>query len=172
MMIYDNVMQEDAMTASVLSVRVDADVKESFANLCEELGMTASVAVNMFVRQMLREGSLPFVPSLVSEREDAHVLDRETISRAVAAAAIKHEGIKSVILFGSYARGEATAQSDIDLRVLMDERERTGLFAISSFADEVREATGCHVDVLTASDLREDVAEAIEQEGVTIYERP
>ena len=52
------------MAASVLSVRVDSSIKDSFAELCEELGMTSSVAVNMFMRQMLRERSLPFVPSL------------------------------------------------------------------------------------------------------------
>ena len=34
------------MAASVLSVRVDSSIKDSFAELCEELGMTSSVAVN------------------------------------------------------------------------------------------------------------------------------
>ena len=37
------------MAASVLSVRVDSSIKDSFAELCEELGMTSSVAVNMFM---------------------------------------------------------------------------------------------------------------------------
>ncbi len=159
------------MAASVLSVRVDADIKESFAKLCEELGMSASVAVNMFVRQMLREGSLPFVPSLVACEQKSDVLDREAIIDAVVAFAEKRKGIKSVMLFGSYARGEATPQSDIDLRVVVDDQEQTGLISISSFADEIREATGRDVDVVTASDLRDDMAEAIEREGVKIYER-
>lgn len=49
------------MAASVLSVRVDSSIKDSFAELCEELGMTSSVAVNMFMRQMpARAVSLPF----------------------------------------------------------------------------------------------------------------
>ena len=67
------------MAASVLSVRVDSSIKDSFAELCEELGMTSSVAVNMFMRQMLRERSLPFVPSLgknsASENVAADILD-------------------------------------------------------------------------------------------------
>lgn len=159
------------MTASVLSVRVDSDVKESFAELCEELGMSASVAVNMFVRQMLREKSLPFVPSLSMGEGRDGVLSKRAIADAVTSAAEKRTGIKSVILFGSYARGEANLQSDIDLRVRLDENNHVGLFALSSFADEIREATGKQVDVLTADDLREDIADAIEREGVTIYER-
>ncbi len=159
------------MAASVLSVRVDADIKDSFSELCEELGMTASVAVNMFVRQMLREGSLPFVPSLATRGRMGAVLDRKTIVDSVAAAAARRSGIKSVVLFGSYARGEATPQSDIDLRVQIAEDERVGLLAISSFADEIRETTGKQVDVLTADNLRDDIAKAIEAEGVTVYER-
>lgn len=99
------------------------------------------------------------------------VLDRKMIADSVAAAASRRSGIKSVVLFGSYARGEATPQSDIDLRVQIVEGERVGLLAISSFADEIREATGKQVDVLTADDLREDIAKAIETEGVIIYER-
>ena len=128
-------------------------------------------AVNMFVRQMLREGSLPFAPSLVAGGGTEAVLDRKMIADSVAAAASRRSGIKSVVLFGSYARGEATPQSDIDLRVQIVEGERVGLLAISSFADEIREATGKQVDVLTADDLREDIAKAIEAEGAIIYER-
>lgn len=159
------------MAASVLSVRVDSDIKESFAELCEELGMSASVAVNMFVRQMLREKSLPFVPSLSKDEKNGGVLSKQAIAHAVVSAAEKRAGIKSVIMFGSYARGEASPQSDIDLRVRLDEKKQMSLFALSSFADEIREATGKQVDVLTAEGLRKDVAAAVEHEGVTIYER-
>lgn len=106
------------MAASVLSVRVDSSIKDSFAELCEELGMTSSVAVNMFMRQMLRERSLPFVPSLgkssASKSAAAGILDIAQIESAVREAASSIPAIKTVILFGSYARGEAHADSDID----------------------------------------------------------
>lgn len=79
------------MAASVLSVRVDSSIKDSFAELCEELGMTSSVAVNMFMRQMLRERSLPFVPSLgkssASGSVAAGILDTAQIESAVREAA-------------------------------------------------------------------------------------
>ncbi len=159
------------MPASVLSVRVDSDVKESFARLCEELGMTSSVAVNMFMRQMLRDRSLPFTPSLTTIEHREGVLSRSEIVDAVQEASVSRDAIESVVLFGSYARGDAGSQSDIDLRLIIDPDKRMGLFAASSFADEVREATGKEVDVVTAQGLRGDIADAIEREGVTIYER-
>lgn len=159
------------MEASVLSVRVDADIKRSFAALCDELGMTASVAVNMFMRQMLREGALPFTPALKRGDAAQRVLAREEIVDAVSSVASHHDGIESVTLFGSYARREATPESDIDLRVLCDPQSNMGLFAMSSFVDEVRELTGKSVDVISSRGLDERFAKEIARDGVKIYER-
>ena len=111
------------MAASVLSVRVDSSIKDSFAELCEELGMSSSVAVNMFMRQMLRERSLPFVPSLgkssASESAATGILDTAQIESAVREAASSIPAIKTVILFGSYARGEAHADLDASLVIIL-----------------------------------------------------
>lgn len=162
------------MSASVLSVRVDAAIKESFAELCEELGMTSSVAVNMFMRQMLRERSLPFVPSLSTGKEEGKsgILTIEEIKTAVVSAASSRKAIRSVTLFGSYARHDARVDSDIDLRIELDPTMTFGLFALSSFGEEIKEATGKNVDVVSSEQLREDIALAIAKEGVVLYVRP
>lgn len=163
------------MAASVLSVRVDSSIKDSFAELCEELGMTSSVAVNMFMRQMLRERSLPFVPSLgkssASESVAAGILDTAQIESAVRETASSIPAIKTVILFGSYARGEARADSDIDLRLEVDREQGFGLFALSAFGEAVRKETGRQVDLVSSDDLDDDLAAVIEREGVIIYDR-
>lgn len=161
------------MSASVLSVRVDASIKESFAELCEELGMTSSVAVNMFMRQMLRERSLPFVPSLSTDKEEGKsgILTIEEIKTAVVSAASSRKAIRSVTLFGSYARHDARVDSDIDLRIELDPTMTFGLFALSSFGEEIKEATGKNVDVVSSEQLREDIALAIAEEGVVLYVR-
>ena len=162
------------MSTSVLSVRVDASIKESFAELCEELGMTSSVAVNMFMRQMLRERSLPFVPSLSTDKEEGKsgILTIEEIKTAVVSAASSRKAIRSVTLFGSYARHDARVDSDIDLRIELDPTMTFGLFALSSFGEEIKEATGKNVDVVSSEQLREDIALAIAEEGVVLYVRP
>ena len=162
------------MSASVLSVRVDASIKESFAELCEELGMTSSVAVNMFMRQMLRERSLPFVPSLSTDKEEGKsgILTIEEIKTAVVSAASSRKAIRAVTLFGSYARHDARVDSDIDLRIELDPTMTFGLFALSSFGEEIKEATGKNVDVVSSEQLREDIALAIAEEGVVLYVRP
>lgn len=43
-----------------VSIRMDADLKARAEALYSELGMSLSTAFNIFVRQSLREGGLPF----------------------------------------------------------------------------------------------------------------
>ena len=54
------------MTSSSVNVtfRMDSQVKAQADELYASLGMDMSTAVNMFVRQCLRERQLPFQPSL------------------------------------------------------------------------------------------------------------
>ena len=54
------------MTSSSVNVtfRMDSKVKAQADELYASLGMDMSTAVNMFVRQCLRERQLPFQPSL------------------------------------------------------------------------------------------------------------
>ena len=43
-----------------ISIRMDSDLKLAAEALFEELGMNLSTAFNIFVRQSLREGGIPF----------------------------------------------------------------------------------------------------------------
>ena len=48
------------MAQTTLSIRIDTDDKRRFEAFCRETGMNVSVAVNMFVKSVLREQRLPF----------------------------------------------------------------------------------------------------------------
>ena len=48
------------MAQTNLSVRVDEKDKRSFEMFCDETGMNVSVAINMFIKTVLREHKLPF----------------------------------------------------------------------------------------------------------------
>ncbi|MCI1721788.1 MAG: type II toxin-antitoxin system RelB/DinJ family antitoxin [Lachnospiraceae bacterium] len=45
---------------STLSVRIDKEDKKNFETFCSETGMNVSVAINMFVKDVIREQRLPF----------------------------------------------------------------------------------------------------------------
>lgn len=48
------------MAQVTMSIRVDEQDKKNFDEFCSETGMNASVAVNMYIKTVLREGKLPF----------------------------------------------------------------------------------------------------------------
>lgn len=48
------------MAQTTLSVRMDELTKKQFDEFCSEVGMNASVAVNLFAKAVLRERRIPF----------------------------------------------------------------------------------------------------------------
>lgn len=48
------------MAQTTLSVRMDENVKKQFDAFCADVGMNSSVAVNLFVKAVLREHRIPF----------------------------------------------------------------------------------------------------------------
>ena len=66
-----------------------------------------------------------------------------------AAALLVSAGVSRVMLFGSVARGEATAGSDIDLVAIYDDLDYSERFARKQDLSRLAEAeVGCPVDVL------------------------
>ncbi len=48
------------MAQTTLSIRMDENVKKQFDSFCADVGMNASVAVNLFAKAVLREHKIPF----------------------------------------------------------------------------------------------------------------
>ncbi|MBQ8954997.1 MAG: type II toxin-antitoxin system RelB/DinJ family antitoxin [Clostridia bacterium] len=48
------------MSQATFSVRMDESLKRQFDSLCQEFGMTASTAINVFARAVVRERRIPF----------------------------------------------------------------------------------------------------------------
>ena len=48
------------MAQTNLSVRIEEKDKKSFEMFCNQTGMNVSVAINMFIKTVLRENKLPF----------------------------------------------------------------------------------------------------------------
>ena len=55
------------MAQTTLSVRMDEQVKKQFDEFCNEVGLNASVAVNIFVKSVLRERKIPFEISVEAD---------------------------------------------------------------------------------------------------------
>lgn len=66
-----------------ISIRMDAELKTQADALFAELGMNISTAFNIFVRQSLREGGLPFDVTLNQPNKNtiAAMLEAERIAK-------------------------------------------------------------------------------------------
>ena len=52
------------MAQSNICIRLDDNLKKQFDYLCNELGLTMSAAINMFVKALVRENRIPLDLSL------------------------------------------------------------------------------------------------------------
>ena len=73
------------MAQTAMTVRMDNQQKIEFDRLCEQFGMSANTAINIFVKAVIRSKSIPF--SIKAKEEDEVTRKvRETIKRLRAAA--------------------------------------------------------------------------------------
>lgn len=70
--------------------------------------------------------------------------------RGIIAPFVQRRGFAGAYLFGSYARGEASGTSDID--ILVDKGQARAL-AVCGLANHVYQATGKMTDVFDVSEL-------------------
>ena len=73
-------------------------------------------------------------------------------------------------VFGSYARGEEREDSDIDLLVELDEKQRIGLKFFGMYVD-LKEMLGREVDLVADGCLLPFAEETANRDKVLIYER-
>lgn len=67
--------------------------------------------------------------------------------RQTVAAYFRDKPVKQVWLFGSYARGEATEESDVDLLFVFEEQTRMSYFTLARYAIDMEDAFSKKVDI-------------------------
>ena len=80
--------------------------------------------------------------------------------------AMRH-GVAELYLFGSYARGEATSDSDLDFRI--EKGRIRNVLQLGSFLNDIEDTFQKNADVLTTQMLSDDFLRSIRAEEVLIY---
>ena len=94
------------------------------------------------------------------------LLELQTTRRDEILCIAAKRGAKNVRVFGSVARGESDAQSDIDF--LVDLEPDRSLFDLSGLLIDLEAALRAQVDVVTERGLRARVRERVLQEAVPL----
>jgi len=81
---------------------------------------------------------------------------------------LKPQGVSRVSVFGSYARGEAGPNSDIDILVRFENPK--SLFELVHIQNELEQALGHKVDLVTEGAVSPYLIDTIRQEEVVILE--
>ena len=87
--------------------------------------------------------------------------------RSIVAPLAAQYGAKRVYLFGSYARGDMTEHSDVDLRI--DKGKIQGL-ALAGLLIDLEDALGLPVDLISTTSLDKRFLSTISKDEVLLYE--
>lgn len=96
------------------------------------------------------------------------MLSQNEIKNAIHTIAPRY-GIESVYLFGSYARGDASEDSDCDFRIVGG--EIYSLLDLGGLYEDLMESLNCKVDIVLTKNIRPDFYEKIKDDEVLIYGR-
>ena len=83
----------------------------------------------------------------------------------------KTQPVLKAWLFGSYARGEETPQSDVDILFVPDRSQHFSLFTMGGMYEDLKELLGKEVDLITEGGLMPFARESADRDKILIYER-
>lgn len=163
-------------------------MKNSIQALRENLGLTQTTLANRLnipvktIRnweQQLREPSSYMtelvIDAMLRKQLDQHLVDDTnyipsflTIKEKVKSV-VSHYNIDKVYLYGSYAKGNQTHLSDIDLYMVSDIDDLTYL----GLLEDLRNSVNKRVDVLSNKTIKKDspIEKEVERTGILLYER-
>jgi len=98
---------------------------------------------------------------MVTNKMDDKIIDKLTYI-------LKKHGVKKIKIFGSYARGEQRDTSDLD--VIVEFEKRKSLLELVGIEQELEDALGIKVDLLTRASISPYLIERIEKEAKVILE--
>jgi len=97
-------------------------------------------------------------------------MDRDTAINLLKAheADLRRLGVQHLWLFGSTARGEARADSDVDL-FFDHERGKLSLFDIMEIQEATARILGCDTDAMTRGSLHPVLRDRIENSALMVF---
>ena len=82
----------------------------------------------------------------------------------------KTQPVVKAWLFGSFARGEETQTSDVDILFVPDKTQHFSLFTMGGMYEDLKELLGREVDLITVGGLMPFARESADRDKILIYE--
>lgn len=146
-------------------MRIDPETKAAAEAVLNQLGLSMSTAVEIYLRQIILNGEIPFYITAVPQEGTKRVLTLKEI-REKAIPIARQYGVNKLYLFGSYARGEAKQESDIDFYI---EKGKVEGLELAGLQLDLEDALGKTVDLLTTVGMDEKFRNEIRQDEILLY---
>lgn len=156
-------------------IRVNSDLKERAVEIAKKYDISLSELINACLTEFDKRD---FVPINIRRHFPNKYIHQNELTLAMIKFYLKNiidknapGKVKKVYLFGSYARGEQTSKSDVDLR--FETSDDFTLFNHSNIRMDLKETLHRDVDIITAEPEKLDPAflEQIRKDEICIYER-
>ncbi|HVV34152.1 MAG TPA: nucleotidyltransferase family protein [Vitreimonas sp.] len=97
------------------------------------------------------------------------MVDQTTLAKLRALEPeLRREGIASLFVFGSFARGQERRDSDIDLFCDLSPESKLG-FGFFGLGDRIAEAVGRPVDLMTRDGLHRLIRDDVAREAIQVF---
>lgn len=154
---------------TLINLRINQELKENFQIVVEREGFTMSEILEATMKDVVKRNYVPINLKSKVERKQINItipFIKKCIDEILER--INNPKIKSVSLFGSYAKGVAKASSDVDL--FIDVETGYSLFDLADLQIELEQSLGKKVDLVTKSD-DQYFMNHIQKEKIQLYER-
>ena len=98
-------------------------------------------------------------------------MGKDNINLEAVIAYLRNQPVKKVWLFGSYAEGDARADSDVDFLVEYDYNEKIGILKHAEIILALEGILQKDVDLVPVEALRETLRPSVDKNKIMIYER-
>ena len=84
-------------------------------------------------------------------------------------AALQAQGVRRAAVFGSVARGDATARSDVDIMIEVDDAQPMTLYAYAGLKRSIAELFPCKTDIVDAAALKPDLDRGARRDAIYAF---
>ncbi len=168
---YNSIMKTiNISITSEQAKQVDKSVKElGFANRSEFIRATFRYIykTNPALQKII--ASSPFTTAEVSEKK---LPTLEEIKKK-AIPILKKNDVEFAGIFGSYARGEAKSESDLDLLVKLKDEAKMSLLDVIGIENELSDLLGIKVQLVTVDAVHPYIKDSVAKDLIVLYgQRP
>ena len=159
-------------------VRINSDLKKNVTDLATREGVTLSQLITASLVSICHDNRIPYsmlkyLPLKYGEEKVCSISQIKKITLKLLEE--NHvDDVSKVYLFGSYARGDATPRSNINMRVETDRKcEKISGLNFFAFHSYLEEALNKEIELVSKDwyELDKDFAETIKKEQICIIER-